>query len=339
MTTNSDRHSRQIRLPEVGETGQAALAAARVTIVGVGATGSHLAELLARAGVGFIRLVDRDVVEISNLQRQALYTHADAEGVRPKAEAAAEALLAIDPGITIESIVEDFQADRADALLGDVDLVLDGTDNFSTRFLLNDHCVRDGRPFVYCGVVGKEGQVLSITKNSPCLRCYIPEPPPAGSLPTCDTAGVMGTAVTMVASLAGTEALKILLGKEPATTGSVILLDVWQGALRKIELRKDPACPCCSLRSFPFLEDAGETTAIELCGKDAVQLPRTHGEIDLLTVASQLEQVGSVKASPSMVRLDMDDRRILVFRDGRAIVGGTRDPAEARTIRDRLLGS
>lgn len=334
----SDRHIRQIRLPQIGEAGQARLAAARVVIVGVGATGSHLAETLGRAGVGFLRLLDRDVVEESNLQRQALFTDDDARAVRPKAEAAAEALRRIDPGLRIEPVVADLIADDADALLGGVELVLDGTDNFGTRFVLNDWCVRAGIPFVYAGVVGVEGQVLSVVPGGPCLRCYVSEPPPPGSLPTCDTAGVLGTAVNLVAALAATEALKLLLGSDPGAVGRVFVVDAWDGAVRHLHLPVEPACPCCQGHRFPFLDEAPAAVATELCGRDAVQLPATGRPVDLDQVAARLGAEGEIAHTAFMVRIDLPDRRVLVFRDGRVIVGGTRDAGQARSIRARLLG-
>src|SRR5262245_36930353 len=207
------RHVRQERLPQIGEAGQQRLARARVAIVGLGATGSHLAELLGRAGVGaaggLLRLIDRDVVELTNLPRQTFFTDDDAASVRPKAQAAADALQRIDPALALQPAVEDLTADNAARLLSGVDLVLDGTANFPTRMLMNDFCVRQRVPWVYCGVVGTEGQVLVVQPGGPCLRCYVPELPAAGSLPTCDTAGVLGPAVALVAALAAAEALKL----------------------------------------------------------------------------------------------------------------------------------
>ena len=381
------RHARQERLPQVGAAGQAALGRARVVIVGIGATGSHLAESLARAGVGtraaggWLRLVDRDVVELGNLPRQTLFTTADVERVAAKAEAAGAALAAIDPDLALQPIVSDLTADNAARLLQGSQLVLDGTDNFSTRFLLNDWCVQQGVPFLYCGVVGTEGQLLLVRPGGPCLRCYVPQPPAPGSLPTCDTAGVLGPAVSLVTALASSAALRLILeGPRGATdqaadhaghatghaTGhapdratdrtpdeasreaEVIAVDAWDPELRRLRLPREPDCPCCVRRQFPFLHDAPAAIATELCGRDAVQLPATGAGVDLAALAAHLAGEGEVTLSPFLVRLDLPPartasgaappRRILVFRDGRVIVGGTRDPAEARTIRARLLG-
>ncbi len=368
----SARFVRQVRLPQVGAAGQAALARARVVIVGIGATGTHLAESLARAGVGqqqaggWLRLVDRDVVELSNLPRQTLFTTADAEAVASKAETAAAALTAIDPGLAVQAEVADLTADNAPRLLRDAGLVLDGTDNFSTRFLLNDWCVQQAVPFLYCGVVGTEGQLLLVRPGGPCLRCYVPQPPAPGSLPTCDTAGVLGTAVSLVTALAAGAALRLLLQAAKATDpapasgaasdaeagaeAEVIAVDGWEPELRRLRLPREPDCPCCVRGHFPFLHDAPAATATELCGRDAVQLPATGAPVDLAALASHLASEGVVTLSPFLVRLDISShdaharpavgaaRRILIFRDGRVIVGSTRDPAEARTIRARLLG-
>ena len=334
----SERHVRQERLPQVGVDGQQRLAAARVAIVGCGATGSRLAELLGRAGVGFLRLIDRDVVELSNLQRQALYTQADVDAVEPKAAAAARALASIDPGLQLEAVVSDLTAENADALLGDVDLVLDGTDNFPTRMLCNDLCVRAGKPFVYCGVVGIEGQVLVITPDGPCLRCYVPDVPAPGALPTCETAGVLGSAVAWVASLAVTEALKLLLGSAELRAGEVFVVDAWSVTLRAIRLPRDPACPCCGARRFDFLERAAAAVPTELCGRDAVQLPASGAAVDLPAAAERLATLGDVTLGPFLLRLDTPERRVLLFADGRVVIGGTRDTAEARSVRARLLG-
>jgi adenylyltransferase/sulfurtransferase len=332
------RHVRQERLPQIGEAGQAKLAAARVAIVGVGATGSHLAETLGRAGVGRVVLIDRDVVELTNLPRQTMFTDDDAEQVRPKAEAAAAMLRRIDPGLDVTAEVADLTADNAERLLSGCDLVLDGTDNFPTRFLVNDYCVREGVPFIYCGVVATDGQLLVITPGGPCLRCYVPELPAPGTLPTCDTAGVLGSVVAMTSALVATEAQKLLLGSDALASGEVFVLDGWGGELRRLQLRKDPACPCCGKGEHPHLESAPAAAATELCGRDAVQLPATGAAVSLPEVAEQLAREGAVTTSPFLVRLDTPERRVLVFRDGRVIVGNTRDPAEARSIRARLLG-
>jgi len=339
------RHLRQERLLQVGETGQRRLAAARVAIVGVGATGSHLAELLGRAGVGHLRLIDRDVVELTNLPRQCLYTDADAAQVRPKAEAAAAALRAIDPALELEPVVADLVADNVERLLQGADVVLDGTDNFATRLLVNDVCVQRRLPFVYCGVVGVEAQVLVIAPGGPCLRCYVPELPPAGSLPTCDTAGVLGSAVSLAASFAATEALKLLLGSDESRAGEVYVLDVWGGELRRVRLLRDPRCPCCGQGRYEFLREAPAALATELCGRDAIQLPAEGGGVDLPAIEAGWRREGTTALSPFLLRLDLPasgrqpSRRVLLFKDGRMIVGGTREAAEARVVRARLLGA
>jgi adenylyltransferase/sulfurtransferase len=339
------RHVRQERLAQVGHDGQRRLAGARVAIVGLGATGSRLAELLGRAGVGALRLIDRDVVERTNLARQALYTDADADAVRPKAEAAAAALTAIDPGLRVEARVADLVPDNAGPLLRDVDVVLDGTDNFGTRLLVNDWCVRERVPFLYTGVVGTEGRMLLVVPGGPCLRCYVPEPPGPGLLPTCETAGVLGSAVAVLAGLAATETLRLLLGEAGGRSGRVTVLDAWAGTLRRAALAADPACPCCAGGRYAFLDEAPAALSTELCGRDAVQLPAPGGRVDLAAVAAGWRAEGAVTLGPALLRLDVPAegarpaRRILLFGDGRMIVGGTRDAAEARGVRARLLGA
>lgn len=334
----SERHVRQERLPMIGAEGQATLARSRVAIVGVGATGSHLAELLGRAGVGTLRVIDRDVVELSNLPRQTLFTAADVEQVVPKAVAAATALNAIDPGLNVEPQVKDLTAELAPQLLAGVDLVLDGTDNFPTRMVVNDWCVREGVPFIYCGVVGIEGQLLLVTPGGPCLRCYVPDLPAPGALPTCDTAGVLGPAVALVSSLVAAEALKVLLGSDASRPGEVFVVDAWAGTVRTISLPRDPACPCCGAGEHPFLEQAAAALPTELCGRDAIQLPASGAPVDLALAAERLAGLGTVTAGPWLVRLDTDERRVLLFADGRVVVGNTRDAAEARSLKARLLG-
>ncbi len=343
----SERFVRQERLPQVGAEGQARLAASRVAIVGCGATGSHLAAILGRSGVGsaaggadggLLRLIDRDVVELSNLPRQTLFTAADVEAVRPKAEAAADALRAVDPELRVEPAVTDLVADNAQALLGDVDLVLDGTDNFPTRMLVNDLCVRDGTPFVYCGVVGIEGQLLVVRPGGPCLRCYVPELPAPGALPTCDTAGVLGSVVSLVASLAAGEALKILLGSDDVRDGEVLVVDGWRNDVRAVGLPVDPDCACCGRHDTAFLDRPAAATPTALCGRDAVQLPPTGAPVDLDAAAERLAAEGEVTRTRFLVRVDTPDRRVLLFADGRVIVGDTKDASEARSVRARLLG-
>ncbi|MDG2148327.1 MAG: ThiF family adenylyltransferase [Planctomycetota bacterium] len=340
----SDRFIRQERLPQIGTEGQAKLAAARVALVGVGATGSHLAASLGRAGVGrtekggLLRLIDRDIVELSNLPRQTLFTTADVESVRPKAEAAAEALEHIDPGLALEPVVEDLVSDNANQLLGDVDLVLDGTDNFTTRMLVNDLCVRDGRPWIYSGVVGTEGQLLVVRSSTACLRCYVPELPAPGTLPTCDTAGVLGSVVSLITSLVATESLKIILKDDDVRDGEVFVVDGWRGDVRTVSLSIDPTCPCCQRQSYEFLNSQSAAMPTELCGRNAIQLPPTGAPVDLESAAKRLAKEGVVTRSRFLVRLDSPDRRLLLFSDGRVIIDNTQSASEARSVRAKLLG-
>jgi len=234
--------------------------------------------------------------------------------------------------------VKDLTADLASELLADVDLVLDGTDNFPTRMVVNDWCVRAAVPFIYCGVVGIEGQLLVITPGGPCLRCYVPELPATGALPTCDTAGVLGPAVSLVSSLVAAEAIKLLVDSDASRPGEVFVIDAWGGTVRTIGLPNDPTCPCCALGQHTFLDQASAAVPTELCGRDAIQLPASGAPVDLTLAAERLATLGKVTAGPWLVRLDTDERRVLLFADGRVVVGNTRDVATARSIKARLLG-
>ena len=331
------RHSRQTRLPEVGEAGQARLAAATVAVVGCGALGTVAAENLCRAGVKRLILIDRDVVEESNLQRQALFLERDAAEVRPKAVAAADRLREVDSAIALDPRPTDLDAANVESLLAGVTIVLDGTDNAATRYLLNDWCVRAGIPWVYGAAVGTEGRVMPVVPGGPCLRCVFVEPPPPGSLATCDTSGVLMSATAVVANLQAASAIRILVGSidQPKLTA----LDVWSNSFRSVEVRRDPDCPCCGRREFPFL-DRPASDAATLCGRDAVQV-RLGGPLDLRQIAAKLAPAGEVHASPFMVRFAPRDRprlRLSAFADGRLIVQGTADAAEARTVAVRYVG-
>ena len=361
------RHSRQTRLPEVGEAGQARLAAATVAVVGCGALGTVAAENLCRAGVKRLILIDRDVVEPSNLQRQALFLHRDAAEVRPKAVAAADRLREIDPSCDPDPRPVDLVAANVETLLAGAAVVLDGTDNAATRYLLNDRCVRAGIPWVYGAAVGTEGRTMPVLPGGPCLRCVFAEPPPPGSLATCDTSGVLMSATSVVANLQAASAVRILIehqisleaaaaaadrGVLPSRSAAsaaassersarLTALDVWSATFRcPRRPQRDPDCPCCGRREFPFL-DAPASDAATLCGRDAVQV-RLAGPLDLREVAAKLAAAGEVRATPFMVRFAPRDRprlRLSAFADGRLIVQGTADLAEARTVAARYVGA
>ncbi len=337
-------HERQRRFRGIGPDGQAKLQAARVAIVGLGALGSVLAERLARAGVGRLVLIDRDFVEEANLGTQALYTRKDAEERQPKAVAAERRLREIHPEIAVEGVVADLTPENAEELLQDADVVLDGTDNVEARLLLNDVCVKHGVPWVYGSVVEGYGQTMAIVpRRTACLRCLYPEPPPAGALPTCETVGLLATAPAAVASLAATQALRLLAGR--SAIEGLLYLDVWDATWKRLPVPRRPDCATCGRGRFEFLEGGSRSSrATVLCGRDAVQLrvadPSATGLLDLGALAGRLRPAGVVRANEHLVsfRPHGQSVELVVFRDGRAIVKGVRSEAEARGLYARYVG-
>lgn len=338
-----DRYSRQARFAPVGPEGQAKLAAARVAVVGCGALGSVAAVALARAGVGFLRLIDRDVPEPSNLPRQVLFDEADvAEGL-PKAVAAARQLSRINSAAAIEPIVVDLTPANAVNLLNGVDVILDGTDNLEARFLVNEVACRSRTPWVHGGAIGAEGRVFTVMPGqTACLRCLVPEPPPPGTLPTCDTAGIIGPAALVVGAVQAAEAIKLLVGDASTTAGRMLACDLWSFQWRVVDLAPlaVAGCPTCRAGDSPWLEGRLSGAATPLCGRDAVQVQAAAGpgRIDLPALAARLSGVAAVTANAWLLRAEVEPGiRLSVFADGRAIVDGTSDPARGRAIVARYL--
>ena len=336
----NDRYRRQKAFLEVGEAGQQLLANSRIAICGMGALGAMVAERLCRMGVGFLRLIDRDWVELDNLPRQALYTTEDAIEIRPKSIAAQTHLMAINPDILLEPIVEDLTFQNAETRLCDVDCIVDGTDNFETRFLLNDVSWKLGIPWVHAGVVGTSGQTMAFVPNkTACFRCLMPEIPPIEQMQTCDNTGVLGAAVGVIASWQAMEAIKIVLRKDVAGDGFLRVFDLWEGEVRKIRVPRSPSCRVCSAGLYDFLTGDVGTTARVLCGRGAVQIQSSGRErIDLEVLAERLRTEGGVFASRFLVRFSIPPHSVSVFSDGRAIVHGTENPDEARKIYARWIG-
>jgi adenylyltransferase/sulfurtransferase len=340
-----DRHARQIRLAQIGEEGQRRLRAGHVLVVGCGALGSVAVELLARAGVGTITVVDRDVVERSNLQRQFLFDDDDARQGTPKAEAAKTRVGRIDPAIRVRAFHDDFSPRNAERYAEGVDVLVDGLDHLATRYLLNDLAVARGIPYVYGAAVGTEGMCAVIRPgSSPCLRCLFPEPPPPGSSPTCATAGVLGPVTALVASLEAANAIKLLVGAAEAVEPGLLILDLWSNLWRRVETTaaREPGCVCCGARRFEFLhgDRIGQVTA--LCGRDAVQLsPAADAPpLDLDLVRRRFAQLGHANGDDRSVRVILRDEplELAVFADGRMVVRGTTDPEVARAVIARTLG-
>ncbi|QDU57993.1 ThiF family adenylyltransferase [Aeoliella mucimassa] len=339
-----DRYSKQMRFAPLGREGQVKLGSARVLVVGCGALGSSLADTLVRAGVGHVRIVDRDFLELSNLQRQVLYDEHDVASGLPKAIAAANKLGAINSQVVVEPFVEDVTYKNIDRLADDCDVIVDGTDNFEVRFLLNDYSLSANKPWVYGGVIGAEGQSMTILPGeTACLACLLPEPPPPGVTPTCDTAGVLGPAVSMVAAIQSAEVLKLLSGNRHAINRKLTIVDLWQNTLRQVSLEKLHAagdCRACGQRDFAWLEGRrGSTTAV-LCGRNAVQLrPDSPQQLNLEALADQLESVADVLCNPYLLRAETGRFTLTLFPDGRAIIAGTDDVAEARTFFAQMIGN
>lgn len=339
------RFVRQERFAPLGANGGARLRASRALICGCGALGTMIAERLARAGVGTLRIVDRDWVEVSNLPRQTLFTEQDAELGRPKAIAAADALTTIDSRLRIEPFVADLTCDNIYELADGCDVLLDGTDNFETRFLLNDYSLSKNIPWVHGGCLGSSGQVMTIVPGvTACFRCLVRDLPPRDSMETCDSAGVLGPAIGVIACWQAAEAIKILSGNVDLVSQDLLVIDTWNTACRLISMAslKDSSrnCPACQQRQFPFLEGALRTETIVLCGKNAVQVRSASANIsgDLSALASRLQHSGKVTSNGFFLRLILPDHVLTVFRDGRAVVEGTTDPVEAKNLLSKTLG-
>jgi molybdopterin-synthase adenylyltransferase len=336
------RYSRQVLFEGIGAEGQARLMASKAVLVGCGALGTVQASLLARAGVGRLRIIDRDFVEESNLNRQILFDEEDARAVLPKAVAAEKKLRAANSLVQVEGVVEDLNASTIGRLLDGFDLILDATDNFDARFLVNDYAVQGGTPWIYGACVGSYGLTFPVLPGeTACLRCVFESAPPPGMSPTCDTAGVVGPIVGLVASLQAAEALKILAGRSDRVTRKMAVLDVWEGRQSLVDLPpRDTDCPCCARREFPYLTGALGSDTATLCGRNAVQIRRRDGlRLDLDEVARRLGPIGAIEANRFLVRADIDSYRLTVFADGRAIISGTQDPAVAKSIYARYVGT
>jgi molybdopterin-synthase adenylyltransferase len=355
-----DRYHRQSLLPQIGPAGQAKLAAARVLIVGCGALGTTIAEQLVRAGVGFMRIVDRDLVELTNLQRQVLFEEADADEGTPKAIAAARRLAAVNSSVTVEPIVADVHAGNAQELaIPDfkseisnsrfhADLILDGTDNAETRYLLNDVSVKHGIPWIYGACVGVEGRVMAIhtAAGTACLRCIFLDPPGPAELPTCDTAGVLGPAAAAVGAIQAALAIQILVGHD--VPKQLVRLDLWRGRFGATDIAdaRRADCPACGRRQFEFLDapiGSGSTTT--LCGRNAVQVRPASGvgtRLDLQLLAKRVGSVANVQQTRYLLKCQLLENQAIsltVFPDGRAIVHGTNDTVQARSLYAKYVGA
>lgn len=343
-----DRYSRQMRFPGIGKAGQEKLLASRVTLCGCGALGTVLANTLVRAGVGFVRVVDRDFVEPSNLQRQVLFDESDVRDNLPKAEAAAVKLRQINSAVTVEPVVADIDRTNVEDLCGDADLILDGSDNFEVRYLINDVAVKLGKPWVYGGAVGSQGMSMTILPGeTPCLRCVFEAAPNPGDVGTCETAGVLAPTVSITASFQAAEAIKLLSGNRDAVSRELLMFDVWENTQKRVKVAplkgRKGKCPCCAQRNFEWLDGAHGTQTTTLCGRNAVQVShRASGRLDFEQLAATLRASGPVSFNKFLLKFQLEDKgepfEFTVFPDGRAIIKGTSEPDRARTLYAKYVG-
>ncbi len=338
-----ERYSRQILFDGIGEAGQARLLTSRAVIIGCGALGAVQAETLARAGVGHLVLVDRDFVEESNLQRQIMFEEADARQRLPKAVAAARRLARVNSDIQVTPLVTDVNYENIEEIIAGADVVLDGTDNFETRYLINDACVKNDIAWVYGAAVGSYGLTMTVLpRKTPCLRCVLEEMPEPGSGPTCDTAGVLMPIISVIASIQAAEALKILTGQKEKLHNSLIRVDVWDFEVSRTSLANftgQDDCPVCAQNEFEFLRGAGRQVAVSLCGRNAVQIARTSAsQVDFKSLADRLRPLGEVVFNDFLLRFRVEGYDITVFRDARSIIKGTNDINIARGLYARYIG-
>jgi molybdopterin/thiamine biosynthesis adenylyltransferase len=341
LNSLAERYSRQMLFAGIGEHGQRRLLSSSAVIVGCGAIGAAAAGLLTRAGVGRIRILDRDFVESSNLQRQSLFEESDAQTAVPKAAAAERKLRAINSSIQIEGIVSDLSPRNAEQLLSGFDLILDGTDNFETRLLLNDFAVHSGKPWIYAAAVASYGVTLTIRPGqTACLACLLePSSNAHGLEETCDTIGVLGPIVNLIASLEGAEALKLLSGHPEALHNRLLSCDIWTGRFQSLRVVQNPACRACVRREFTYL--SGESQPhITMCGRDSVQIHERTRSLDLAALRQRLAPSASdIRQNDFLLTFRVEPYQMTVFADGRAILKGTKDPAVARSLYARYVGS
>ena len=334
-----ERYSRQVLFPGIGREGQQKLATARVALVGCGATGSALASLLARAGVGSIRIIDRDYVEPSNLQRQSLFDEADAAQSLPKAIAAARKISAFNSQIVVEPEVADLVPDNIEPLLSGMHLVLDGTDNFETRYLINDFAVKTSLPWIYTAAVGSYGTTLNVLPGkTACLACLFPDQP-RGAFETCETAGILNSAVNLIGSIAATEAIKLLVGAAPQLRQTLLSFDLWRNERAEVGAGTPrPGCRACGKRDFVQLAGEGRPH-ITLCGRNSVQIHERHRPVDFTEISARLKPHGPVRHNDFVLKFWPEPYEMTLFPDGRAIIKGTTDTAVARSLYARYVGS
>jgi len=346
LESQFSRYSRQILFERIGAEGQRRLADSHVVLIGCGALGTVLANTLVRAGVGHLRICDRDYVELDNLQRQVLFDEDDIAAGLPKAEAAAAKLRRVNSDVQVEPVVTDVNHTNIERLAEGAEVILDGTDNFETRFLINDLAVKTKRPWIYGAAIGATGLSMTIIPGvTPCLRCVFEEAPPPELNPTCDTAGVLASTVNIVASLQAVEAMKLLMGRHEEINRHLVHIDVWTGRFANMNVdhaREPGRCPCCQRGEYPYLTGALAGTTTSLCGRNAVQVNLGAATtVSFPAIAKKLEPVatGSVRHNRFLLTAVVGDHEMTLFADGRAIIKGTNDPDRARTLYAKYFGA
>lgn len=334
-----ERYSRQTLFEGIGEEGQERLLRSHAAVVGCGALGSFHAATLARAGVGKLTLIDRDYVEWSNLQRQWLYEESDASAALPKAAAAARHIQRINSGCAAEPVIADLTADNVDDILENVNVVLDGCDNFETRYLINDWCVRGGIPWIYGAAVGSYGLTMPVTPgNSACLACVYPEAP-GGAQPTCETAGVLSSITSMIAAQQAADAIRILTGSLDGLRKRITTIDVWSGTIRQVDQPpRDPQCRACGRADYIYL-DSSRRVPVSLCGRNAVQIHERRRPVAIAELAERLRPLGQVRVNEFALRFFTPPYEMTIFPDGRAIIKGTTETGVARSLYARYIGN
>lgn len=331
-----ERYSRQTIFPKIGKEGQKKLLESSVLIVGIGALGTNIANSLVRTGIGTVKLVDRDYVELNNLQRQILFDEGDVG--KYKASVAREKLEKINSSINIESQVADVNYKNIEEMIKDVDIVLDGTDNFETRLIINDACVKNAKPWIYGAVIASLGMSMNILPECPCLRCFVKDIPPPGSQQTCDTAGVLNTVPNIIAAYEVTEAIKILL-KDKDVSKSLFHADIWGGVYDHFEIKKDDNCQCCIQKDFEFLTSKHSYNMTSLCGSNAVQvMPPENENINMNLLEEKLSKIGLVRSAPGILEIEIDNYRLTIFSSGSAIIRGTTDKDLAKSLYSKYIG-
>lgn len=338
---SDDRYSRQIRFAPIGEEGQHRLASSRVLLIGLGALGTVAADQLVRAGVGFLRIIDRDFVEVSNLQRQSLFDEEDIQKNLPKAIAAEAKLRRVNSSVQIEAKVDDVNPGNIEDCIADVDLVLDALDNFETRFVLNDACAKHRKPWIYTAAVGSYGIVMPVIPGTtPCLRCLLGSLPAPGTSATCETAGVIAPITHIIASIQIAEALKFLTGHLDPAGVRLTAYDVWSHRFQRIEIGTESmnTCPVCATGTFEYL-DGNPLRTITLCGRNAVQLiPGVRGDLNFTELSKSIGAFGAVQFNEFLLKCSSPPYEITLFKDGRAIVKGTEEPGLARSVYSKMVG-